>query len=231
MNNIVVDFRERHTNSSSACLASALDRYGITYTLQALPCADILITNPTTGGVLAIERKTISDLINSTLDNRLFSEIEKMNNTYEKNILIIEGLWSDYEKERKRLKRAKYIKNAIFFSIAHKAGLFSSITLRTSTRIIQTDSMEQTIAVVNSLCAKFQDGKIWAIPTVTRTKTPEKIYINMLQAYPGISEAKAEAIIKKYPSWADFSHHVLNKTFQCPGFGPKTVEMFSKALS
>lgn len=229
MNEILLDFRERHENSESACLKEAFDKYGLPYTLQMLPVGDILIKAPS-GDTLAIERKTVEDFVLSTMNGRLHSEIEKMNETYAKSILVIEGSWELYYKKRAKLKRAKFVKNANFFSSAQKAGIMSSISLRTNTKIIQTNSMEETINLVNSLSSKFEDGKVFTVPTFKRAKTEEKIYLNLLISFPGISEAKAERIIAKYPAWAEFSRNILNKTFELEGFGEKTIDLFYKSL-
>jgi ERCC4-type nuclease len=228
-NNIVVDNREKHNNSESACLISALDRYQISYTIEMLPIADLLIKSPT-GGVLAIERKTAEDFILSTTSGHLHSEIERLNQAYEKSILIIEGNFDKYIKKRVALKKAGFVKNPYFFNSAHKAGILTSITLRTRTKIIQTVSMDETIAVLNALSSKFEDGRTFEVPQFKRAKTEEKIYINLLLSFPGVSQNKAQKIMEKYKSWADFSHHVLNNTFELNGFGTKSVEMFKRAL-
>jgi len=225
VNEIFLDTRERHENSESACLKTAFDKYGLTYTLQMLPVGDILITSPT-GDTLAIERKTVEDFVLSTMNGRLHSEIEKMNETYAKSILIIEGTWEAYAKKRAKLKKRKFVKNAHFFSSAHKMGILSSITVRTNTKIIQTGSMDETIALVNSLSTKFEDGKVFTVPMFKRAKTEEKIYLNVLISFPGISQDKADRIIMKYPTWQDFTDNICNKTFELDGFGQKTVDIF-----
>lgn len=229
-NEIILDTRERHENSESACLKSAFDRYGIKYTLKMIPVGDVLITNPVTGSTLVCERKQIKDFVDSTMSGRLHSEIDKMNTTYERSILIVEGSWEQYTKDRNRLKKAKYIKNPNFFTSAHKMGILSSITLRTNTKILFTADMDETIQLVNCLSSKFEDGRVFSVPQYKRAKTEEKIYINMLMAYPGISEAKAEHIIKSYPTWAIFSSSILNKSFKLDKIGEKTIDMFYKSL-
>ena len=229
VNEILLDFRERHENSESACLKLAFDNYGLPYTLQMLPVGDILIKAPS-GDTLAIERKTCEDFVLSTMNGRLHSEVEKMNETYARSILIIEGSWDLYFKKRAKLKRAKFVKNANFFSSAAKMGIMCSITLRTNTKIVQTNSMEETMNLVNSLFNKFEDGKVFTVPAFKRAKTEAKIYLNLLLSYPGVSESKAERIIAKYPTWAEFSRNVLNKTFELEGFGEKTIDLFYKSL-
>jgi len=229
VNEILLDTRERHENSESACLKQAFDNYGLPYTLQMLPVGDILIKAPS-GDTLAIERKTVEDFVLSTMNGRLHSEIEKMNETYARSILIIEGSWDLYFKKRAMLKRANFVKNANFFSSAQKMGIMSSITIRTNTKIIQTNSMEETMNLINSLSSKFEDGKVFAVPTFKRAKTEAKIYLNLLLSYPGVSEAKAERIMAQYPTWAIFSEAVLDQTFELQGFGKKTVELFYNSL-
>jgi ERCC4-type nuclease len=228
-NQIFLDTRERHEGSESACLKSAFDSYGLSYTLQMLPVGDILIQAPS-GDTLVCERKTCEDLVLSIMNGRLHSEIEKMNEVYARSILIIEGSWDLYFKKRAKLKRAKYIKNVHFFSSAHKMGMLSSILLRTNTRVVQTSSMDETIQLVNSLSAKFQDGKVFTVPSFKRAKSEEKIFSYVLQSFPGVSEDKAGIIIKSYPTWQLFTKAIEEHTFKLSGFGDKSIKMFEKFL-
>jgi len=225
---LIVDTREEHQHqgSTTACMITKLNELKIPYSKEMLPCGDYIIENVTTGGKCVIERKTIDDFVLSVLNGRLMQEVEKMNEIYSKSFLIIEGSWSDFYKNRAKLKKMKYIKNINSFTVGHRLGVMASISARTNTKILQTETQEQTIQLMISLASKLTDGKTFRAPEFKRSKTEEKIYLNVLHSFPGVSINKAEKIIEKYPSWQDFTKHISAGTFELEGFGKKSIEMF-----
>jgi len=82
MLNIIVDTRERK-------LMKVLDgkKDKINYTVEQLDIADIIISEE-----VAIERKEGFDFISSIIDNRLFEQMMRLKETYNKPILILEAL-------------------------------------------------------------------------------------------------------------------------------------------
>jgi ERCC4-type nuclease len=226
---ITIDDREKHADGS-ASLTAEFDRLGIPYTLSRLKCGDILIENIDTKDICVIERKEVSDYCSSIIDGRLNQEIMRMNEHYSKSFLIIEGKFEDYYKKQAKLKRAKFIKNIYGFSSAHKIGSMVSISVRTNTKILMSDSKEETVQMINTIAGKFTDGKCFSAPVFRTHKTEDRIYENLLLSFPTISHAKAERIMILYPTWALFSAAILNKSFKLEGFGQKTVDMFYKSL-
>jgi ERCC4-type nuclease len=219
-----------HQNNN-ASLTAEFDRLEIPYTLDHLKCGDILIENTKTNDICVIERKVIDDLVLSVLNGRLAKEVSRMNEHYSKSFLIIEGNWDDYYAKRAKIKRMGYIKNVHLFSNAHKIGAMVSILARTNTKIIETSSKEETVQYINTLAGKLTDGKVYSVPTFRTYKTEDKIYLNLLMSFPGVSENKAYTIMRKYPNWINFFDSIKNKTFELPGFGEKTVNMFYKYLN
>lgn len=227
---IVVDFREQHNNSDTACMITKLDELKIPYSKEMLPVGDYVVENTITGDKCVVERKTVDDFVLSVLNGRLMQEVEKMNETYSRSFLIIEGSWTQYYKDRAILQKRKFVRNVNAFTVNHRLGVMASISARTSTKIIQTDNQEQTIQLLISLAGKLTDGKVFTAPSFKRAKTEEKIYLNVLHSFPGISIEKAEKIIQKYHTWQDFTHHISNHTFELEGFGRKSIEMFEKFI-
>lgn len=228
---IIIDTRERHDNSDDKNIINKFDELKISYELKMLPVGDYEVQNISTGDKCVFERKIIDDFVGSVLSGRLNQEIEKMNECYSRSFLIIEGKWEDYYKNRAKLKRAKYIRNINAFTVNHRLGVLASISARTNTKILQTENQEQTIQLMLSLASKLTDGKIFRAPEFKRSKTEDKIYLNVLHSFPGISIDKAEKIIEKYPTWQDFSKSIIDGTFELDGFGKITKEMFYKFIN
>ena len=66
-------------------------QYGCEVQKKMLLCADFLVSDR-----VCIERKTVIDFVKSITDKRLFKQLKKMKEDFEKPILIIEGKESLY---------------------------------------------------------------------------------------------------------------------------------------
>ena len=62
----------------------------LSYSVEQLDIADVIISDE-----VAIERKEGNDFISSIIDNRLFEQLIRLKETYDKPILILEGLNDD----------------------------------------------------------------------------------------------------------------------------------------
>ena len=92
---IIVDHREPSN------IKKRLIKLGMKVEEQQLDVADYVISEN-----VACERKTGKDLISSLVDNRLFEQIDRMIETYEQPILLIEDLPSAFERiEWKKRKK------------------------------------------------------------------------------------------------------------------------------
>jgi len=78
---IVVDEREKKSG-----IPDLLKGTGINLEIKTLPVGDYIVAPET-----VVERKTISDLISSIFDGRLFDQCHRLKEHYQFPILIIEG--------------------------------------------------------------------------------------------------------------------------------------------
>jgi len=228
---IIIDHREDHVTSDVHNMTKKFDELGVPYEQKTLACGDYLVEakdDPT--NCFVVERKIISDFVGSVMDGRLKREIETMNEHYSKNYLIIVGQWKDYYKERSAKKARGFVKKVRHFAVEQRMGMIASISARTNTKILQVDNDNQFIELLQKLAEKGTDGKVFTAPEFKRAKTEDKIYLNVLCSFPGISPTKAEKIIATCPTWQDFSGLVESGTFDLPGFGKKSVEMFERFI-
>ncbi len=79
---IIVDFRE--SNSSAV---AELSKLNVDIELAVLPCGDYILS-----GRVGIERKTIHDFASSIIDGRLFEQASTLKESFERPIMVIEGL-------------------------------------------------------------------------------------------------------------------------------------------
>ncbi len=85
---LVMDTRE--PRSAHIALIGAI---GPSFTSAALPCADYVITDRD-GCTMGIERKTVTDLLGSLADSRLWSQMGRVGAAHTYPTLLIEGQYT-----------------------------------------------------------------------------------------------------------------------------------------
>ena len=85
---IVVDEREKKSG-----IPDILKGIGINLEIKTLPVGDYIVAPET-----VVERKTISDLVSSVFDGRLFDQCSRLKEHYQFPILLIEGDIDEIEK-------------------------------------------------------------------------------------------------------------------------------------
>ena len=84
---IVVDEREKRSG-----IPSLLKGIGINLEIKTLPVGDYIVAPET-----IVERKSISDLVSSVFDGRLFDQCNRMKENFQFPIIIIEGNTNEIE--------------------------------------------------------------------------------------------------------------------------------------
>ncbi|MHA1975165.1 MAG: ERCC4 domain-containing protein [Candidatus Hodarchaeales archaeon] len=175
--NIIVDHREPQK------LKKHLIRLGMEIEEQQLDVADFVVSDQ-----VAVERKTGSDLIASLKDNRLFEQIDRLIETYEQPILILENLESAFERvEWKKRKK-------------HVYGALTYIFLRRQLPIIPTSKLSETAIVLNRIASWVQEEK--QDPIIAR-KSPKKKTLHdqqlfFLQGLRNTGQKKAEILLTRF---------------------------------
>ena len=198
---IVVDHREKN----SFVVSELLNR-PVQLEFQQLPIADYLING------IAIERKTVSDFLNSMINARLLRQIEELKQ-YENKLLIIEGtseneLYRDdneginssvispeairnYPSEfRGKLKKTRGLSsNAI-------RGFILSITLKHKIPLILTKNAEDTAKFINILSRKKE--KELNLNAKKKTLDKKEQLQFLIEGFPGIGPKKSKKLLEKF---------------------------------
>ena len=127
---IVVDEREKKSG-----IPDLLKEIGINLEIKTLPIGDYIVAPET-----VVERKTISDLISSIFDGRLFDQCNRLKEHYQFPILLIEGDISEIE---------KLTENPFVFY-----GAISSIVIDFKIPVIPTPSASHTSKLLISMCSR-----------------------------------------------------------------------------
>lgn len=223
---IIVDNRERK-------LMELLDKRqdSIEYESQQLDIADIVVSKD-----VAIERKEGFDFISSIMDNRLFEQLMRLQETYPCPILILEGL-NDQVFEKTRMKI-----NSIY-------GVLAKISYVMGISVIPTRNLEDTVVLIERIAYREQvkndAGTILSRPAPKQMSKEERRTF-VIEGLIDIGAKKAKELILKYKTPFNVLKAIKNTKIiytrtgnvrgiegplsELKGFGPKFIIKNKKLL-
>jgi len=170
--------------------------------------------------IIGFERKRLDDFVSSIDEGRLFSQIEKLHLEYPIVVLILEGdldaLYAKYNK-----MRLKFNEEVFWSTIA-------SICVRDNFQILWTPRWSNTIDVAYKVSKKMVEEK-WQTKRRWRPKsksTPR----DALTPVPGVTDALATKLIKKYKSIHKIAHLSEEELCSNTGVGPIIAKRIKKHL-
>jgi ERCC4-type nuclease len=163
---------------------------GITSSLPESYGADVLFSCPT--GLVAVQRKTVLDLINSLTDGRLSSEFAKLSDA-DIPLVLIEG-------------RPSWTADGLLMSRPFRKqawwGLLLSIVAGQGFPIVQTDSLNETAEWLTVASTWFGKTEHRSLRTRPKPLDAWGEYSSMgsqlLQSFPGIGPDRADAIMAHF---------------------------------
>ena len=187
---IIVDHRE------PAEIKKRLIKLGMEIKEEQLDIADYVLSD-----TVACERKTGADLISSIIDNRLFEQIDRLIETYDQPILILENLETAFERTEWK-KRKK-----------HVFGALTYIFLRRQVPVVPTTRKSETAILLNRIASWTQEEK--SDPLIAR-KSPKKRTLRedqlfFLQGLYNTGQKKGEILLD---SFENSPEEVLNSILQ-----------------
>ncbi len=175
-NDIVVIADDRENS-----ISKNLSKLDLTVRKKRLEVADFLVSDDT-----AVERKTDSDFVDSLVDQRLFEQIQELNQ-FENPLIIIEG---DELYSHRRIHP-----NAI-------RGALASITVDYGIPLIWTSSDEETAEMLKTLAKREQEekDKEVAIRGKTSPKSDKELQKFVVAGLPDINTKLAERLLEEFGS-------------------------------
>jgi ERCC4-type nuclease len=144
---------------------------------------------------VAIERKTLQDLLSSTFDRRLWVQLDTLKNTYKHPLLLVEN-WTGLTGQDNIIK-----------------GILSTIITKFKIPILYSYNYLETVEWIKSLYIKTGTNKVTFLPApVKKQKTIQDIKLEMLQVIPTIGPKTAKTILTKCPDI--FSKPINGKELQ-----------------
>ena len=171
---IVVDEREKKSG-----IPGILKGIGISLEIKTLPIGDYIVAPET-----VVERKTISDLVSSVFDGRLFDQCNRLKEHYQFPILLIEGNIDELE---------ELTENPLVFY-----GAISSIALDFKIPVIHTPNASHTAKLLMSMCSRKDASKGPFIKKIRKSNDIQKQQLSMLCSLPGVGEKTAVRMLEKF---------------------------------
>jgi|SRR3989338_5688097 len=176
---IIADYREKNS-----LVIAELISLGVEVEVKELKVADYIIGN------VAVERKTVSDFLNSMINKRLINQLGSLNQ-YKDKLLLIEGTT---EQELYNDRSEGINGNAI-------RGFLLSILLKYKVPIIFTKDAEDTAKFL-SVLAKKKDKDI-SLNAKRKSFNKKEQMQFILEGFPGVGPSTAKKLLEKFKSLKD----------------------------
>jgi DNA excision repair protein ERCC-4 len=173
---VIADERERASG-----VPEELSRLNVRVYFSRLSVADYVL-NPE----LAVERKSVKDLVSSVYDSRLFYQAAKISAAYAKPFLLVEGDSKEVESLVKNLKS--------FY------GAIANVTLAYGLRVLYTANPRETAMAIAELLSHARAKPLARmpskIPPKSRSVPQQQLYL--VSSMPGVGRKLAEKLLSKY---------------------------------
>lgn len=173
---VIADEREKASG-----VPEELSKLNVRVYFSRLPVADYVL-NPE----LAVERKSVRDLVSSVYDSRLFYQAAKLSAAYAKPFLLVEGDSKEVESLVKNLKS--------FY------GAIANVTLAYGLRVLYTANPKETTVAIAELLSHARAKPLARMPSELppKAKSVPQQQLYLVSSMPGIGRKLAEKLLSKY---------------------------------
>ena len=203
---IVVDEREKKSG-----IPDLLRGTGINLEIKTLPVGDYIVAPET-----IVERKTVSDLVSSIFDGRLFDQCHRLKEHYQFPILIIEGDIDEIE---------ELTENPLVFY-----GAISSIAIDFKIPVIPTPNAIHTSKLLISMCSRKDASKGPFIKKIRKSNDLQKQQLSMLCSLPGVGEKTAIRMLEKFGTPLRVLSSSIIELSKVSGLGEARAKNIKKVL-
>jgi len=205
---VVADERERASG-----VPEELSKLNVRVYFSRLPVADYVL-NPE----LAVERKSVRDLVSSVYDSRLFYQAARISAAYAKPFLLIEGDSKEVESLAKNLKS--------FY------GAIANVTMAYGLRVIYTANQRETALAIAELLNHARARPLASMPSELPPKgkgVPQQ-QVYLVSSLPGIGRKLAEKLLSKYGTPRKVMGLTAGELAMTPGIGWKKAEKIRELM-
>ena len=203
---IVVDEREKKSG-----IPDLLKGIGISLETKMLPVGDYIVAPDT-----VVQRKTISDLVSSIFDGRLFDQCSRLKEHYQFPILLIEGDIDEIE---------ELTENPLIFY-----GAISSIAIDFKIPVIHTPNASHTSKMLISMCSRKDASKGPFIKKIRKSRDIQKQQLSVLCSLPGVGEKTAIRMLEKFGTPLMVLSSSITELSKVGGLGEARAKNIKKVL-
>jgi len=204
---IIIDYREKNS-----LVASTLVELGFEIEFRELKVADYLVNN------IAIERKTISDFINSIINKRIIKQLQELKQ-YENKLLIIEGIDEQELYSDDNLNEKTIHPNAI-------RGFLLSVTIKHKIPVILTKNYEDTAKYLAVLARKKEKESSLNVTKKSLNKKERLQFI--LEGFPGIGPKTAKKLLSHFGTIKNIANSSIEEIAKIIGKRADIFKLFEE---
>jgi Fanconi anemia group M protein len=206
---IYVDSREQNP-----AIANKLSSLDCDVRVKMLDVGDYVLSD-----AVVVERKTLSDFLQSIIDGRLFEQLVNMKTNYEKPLLLIEG----------DLSRIYSIRNIHKNSII---GALTSAALNYQVPIMFTGNARETVDFLYNIAKREQLGKSkdirLRIGRKKMTLAEQQRFI--VESLPFVGPKMAKALLKEFGSVREIANAYSKDLQKVENLGLKKAKYIKKVF-
>jgi DNA excision repair protein ERCC-4 len=205
---VVADEREKASG-----VPDELSKLNVRVYFSRLPVADYVL-NPE----LAVERKSVRDLVSSVYDSRLFYQAAKLSAAYAKPFLLVEGDSKEVEGLTRNLKS--------FY------GAIANVTLAYGLRVLYTANPKETAMALAELAAQARAKPLVRMPSELppKSKSVHQQQLYLVSSLPGVGRRLAEKLLSKYGTPRKVMGLSAGELAMTSGIGWKRAEKIKETL-
>jgi ERCC4-type nuclease len=196
---VLMDHRERNSE-----LAAALEANGVDIKWETLPVGDYIISDR-----ICIERKTVYDFESSMMSGRLFDQIDRLSDSYEVPMLLLEG-----DRDTFRLK-SKVIN-----------GAMASLYVDYGVIIISSRSATESGEIIAGIARHEQNDEKRepSLKGAARAHTHEQFQEYIIGNLPGVGPKLAKAMLTKFKNARKIADASVEELMEIEKIGKKKAE-------
>lgn len=203
---IVVDEREKKSG-----IPDLLRAVGINLEIKTLPVGDYIVAPET-----IVERKSVSDLISSIFDGRLFDQCNRLKEHFAHPIILMEGNVEEIE---------QIVENPLVFY-----GAMSAVAIDFKIPIIPTPSATHTAKMLVSMCSRKDSLRGPFLKKIKKSDDLSRQQLSVLCSLPGIGEKLASRMLAKFGSPSKTLNASLADLAKVEGLGEARAKKIKQML-
>ena len=203
---IVVDEREKKSG-----IPDLLRAVGINLEVKTLPIGDYIVAPET-----IVERKSVSDLISSIFDGRLFDQCNRLKEHFAHPVILMEGNVEEIE---------QIVENPLVFY-----GAISAVAIDFKIPIIPTPSATHTAKLLVSMCSRKESLRGPFLKKIKKSDDISRQQLSVLCSLPGIGEKLATRMLAKFGSPSKTLNASLADLAKVEGLGEARAKKIKQML-